>query len=161
MLLLISHSVVSNSLWTHGLQHSRLPCPVLHHLLEFTQMHIHWVHDTIQPSCRLSSSSPTALNLSQHQGLFQWVDSLHLYIWGPKYWSLSFSISPFSEYSWLISFRIDWFDLLAVQGTLKSPAFCKFWGLIPCQSHCLQFFFQLFKISLHYFLYFRLTKFST
>ena len=62
----------------------------------------------------LSPPSPPALNLSQHQGLFQCVSSLHQ---EPKYWS--FSISPFNEYSGLISFRTDWFDLLAVQGILK------------------------------------------
>ena len=87
---------------------------VLHCLLEFAQTHIHWV-DAIQPSHPLSPPFPLALTLSQHQGLFQWVGSSHQE-W-PKYWS--FSISPSSE-SGLISFRTDWFDLLAVQGTLKS-----------------------------------------
>ena len=62
-------------------------------------------------------SSPPALNLSQLQGLSQWVGSSHQV---PKYWNFSFIISPSNEYSELISFRIDWFDLLAVQGTLKS-----------------------------------------
>ena len=66
----------------------------------------------------LSSSSPPAFKLSKNQGLFQW-DS-HLHIRWLKYWSFSFSISPSSEYSVLISFRTDWFDLLAVQRTLKS-----------------------------------------
>ena len=61
--------------------------------------------------------SPPAFSLSQHQGLFQ---CNHLHIRWPKDWSFSFNISPSSEYSGLISFRIDWFDLLAVQGTLKS-----------------------------------------
>ena len=61
--------------------------------------------------------SPPALNLSQHQGLFY---KSALCLRWPKYWSFSFSISPSNEYSGLISFRIDWFDLLAVQGTLKS-----------------------------------------
>ena len=85
---------------------------VHHQLPEFTQTHVHWVGDAIQPSYPLSSPSPPALNLSQHQGLFQWVSSLH------QVGSFSFSISPFSEY--LISFRIGWLDLLAVQGTLNS-----------------------------------------
>ena len=89
--------------------------PVLHHLLELAQTHVHWIGDAIQPCCPLSSSL-SAFNLSQHQGLFQWVSSS--YQW-PKYWSLSFSISSSKEYSGLISFRIYWFDL-AVQGTLKS-----------------------------------------
>ena len=61
--------------------------------------------------------SPPAFSLSQHQGLFQWVSSS---IRWPKYWSFSFSISPSNEYSGLISFRMDWLDLLAIQGTLKS-----------------------------------------
>ena len=91
--------------------------PVLHYLPEFAQTHVHWVNDAIQPSHPLSSPSPSALNLSQHQGLFQWASSLHQVA---KYWSFSFSISPSNEYSGLISFRINWFDLLTVQGTLKS-----------------------------------------
>ena len=60
---------------------------------------------------------PFAFNLSQHQGLFQEVGSWHQW---SKYWSFSFSISPSNEYSQLISFRIDWFDVLEVQGTLES-----------------------------------------
>ena len=91
--------------------------PVLHHLLELAQTHVHWVSDAIQPSHPLSSPSPPALNLSQHQGLFS--ESV-LHIRWPKYWSLSFSISPSNECSGLISFRMDWLNLLAVQGTLKS-----------------------------------------
>ena len=77
--------------------------PVLHYLPEFAQTHIHWVGDAIQPSRPLSPHSPPALNLSQHQGLFQEVGSSHQ---RPKFWSFSFSISPFSEYSGLISFKI-------------------------------------------------------
>jgi len=91
--------------------------PVFHYLPVFAQTHVHWVGDAIQPSHPLPSHSPPALNLSQHQGLFQW---LALCIRWPKYWSFSFSISTSNEYSGLISFRIDCFDLLAVQGTLKS-----------------------------------------
>ena len=80
------------------------------------KLHIHWVNDAIQPPHLLSSPSPPAFNLSQHEGLFQWVvSSYHV----AKYWNFSFSISPSNEYSVLISFRIDWFDLLAVLGTLK------------------------------------------
>ena len=91
---------------------------VHHQLLEFAQTHhVHWVNDAIQPSHPLLSPSHPAFNLSQHQGLFQWVS---LCIRWPKYWSFSFSISPSNEYSGLISFRMDWFDLLAGQGTLKS-----------------------------------------
>ena len=110
------HSVVSDSLRPHGLQHTRPPCPSL--TPEFAQTHVHWVGDAIQPSHPLSCPSP-ASNPSQHQGLFQWVSSSH----GAgvaKYWSFSFSISPSNEHQGLISFGMDWLDLLAVQGTLKS-----------------------------------------
>ena len=92
---------------------------VLHHLLELAHMHVHWVSDVIQPSCPLSSPSPPAFNLSQHLSqVFSNESSLHI-MW-PKYWSFNFSISPFNEYSGLISFRINWFDLHAIQETLLS-----------------------------------------
>ena len=91
--------------------------PVHHQLSEVTQTHVYRVGDATQPSHRLLSPSPPAFNLSQHQGFFQWVSSSHQV---EKHWSFSFSISPPSEYSGLISFRMDWMDLLAVQGTLKS-----------------------------------------
>ena len=87
--------------------------PVHHQLPELAQTYVHQVSDAIQPSHPQLSPSPPAFNLSQHQGLFQWVSSSHQVA---KYWSFSFSISPSSEYSRLISFRIDWMDLLAVQG---------------------------------------------
>ena len=90
--------------------------PVHHQLPELAQTHVHGVSDAIQPSPPLSSPSP-AFRLSQHQGLFQ--ESVLLIKW-PKYWSFSFSISPSNELPGLISFRMDWLDLLAVQGTLKS-----------------------------------------
>ena len=97
----------------------RMPgLPVYHQLLEFTQTHFHLVGDAIQPSHPLSSPSTPAFSPSQHQGLFQWVSSSHQV--AKVYWSLSFSISLSNEYSGLISFRIDCFDVLAVQGTLKS-----------------------------------------
>ena len=91
--------------------------PVHHQLPEFTQTHAHRVGDVIQTSHPLSSPSPPAPSPSQHQGLFQW-STLHMR-W-PKYWCFSFSISPSSEQPGLISFRMDWLDLFAVQGTLKS-----------------------------------------
>ena len=91
--------------------------PVYHQLLEFTRIHVHWVSDAIQLSHPLSSPSPPVFNLSQHQ-VFSNKSVLHIR-W-PKYWRFSFSISPSNEYSRLISFRMDWLDLLAVQGTLKS-----------------------------------------
>ena len=91
--------------------------PVLCCLPGFAQIHVLWVGDAIQPSHPLSSPSPPVFNLSQHQGLFQALIQVLCIRW-PKYWS--FSISPSNEYSGLISFRIVWFDLLAVWGTLKS-----------------------------------------
>ena len=91
--------------------------PVHHQLQGFTQIHVHWVGDVIQPSYPLSLPSPPTFNLSQDQGLFKWVSSLHQVA---KYWSFRFNISPFNEYSGLISFRMDSLDLLAVQRTLKS-----------------------------------------
>ena len=90
--------------------------PVHHQLLEFTQTHVHQVGDAIQPSHPLSFPSPPAFSLSQHQGLSKSVPPIR---W-PKYWSFNLSLSPSNEYSGLISFRMDWVDLLAVQGTLKS-----------------------------------------
>ena len=90
---------------------------VHHQLPEPTQTHVHWVGDTTQPSHPLSSPSPLALSLSQHQGLFKWVSS---HIRWPKYWSFSFNISPSNEHPGVISFKMDWLDLLAVQGALKS-----------------------------------------
>ena len=89
--------------------------PVLHHLPELAQTHVHGVGDAIQPSHPLSCPSPPAFNLSQHQGLF---NESALHISCPNYGS--FSISPSKKYSGLISPRIDWFGLLAVRGTLKS-----------------------------------------
>jgi len=78
-----SHSVVSDSLRPHELQHARPP--VHHQLPEFTQTHIHWVGDDIQPSHPLSSPSPPAPNSSQHQSLFQWVNSSHQVAKGLKF----------------------------------------------------------------------------
>ena len=96
--------------------HSTPGLLVHHQLPEFTQTHVHWVGDDIQPSHPLSSPSPPAFNLSQHPGLFKWVSSLHQVA---KVLEFSFSISPFNEHPGLISFRMDLLDLLAVQGTLK------------------------------------------
>ena len=89
--------------------------PGHHQLPSLAQTHVHQVSDAIQPSHPLSSLSPPAVNLSQRRGLSN--ESV-LHIRWPKYWR--FSISPSSEYSGLISFRMDWLDLLAVQGALKS-----------------------------------------
>ena len=95
----------------------KLGFPVLHYHPEFAQTCVHWACDTIQPPHLLSLPSPPAFKLFQHQGPFKWVGSSHEVA---KVWSFSFSISPFNEYSGLISFRIDWIDLPAVQGTLES-----------------------------------------
>ena len=91
--------------------------PVYHQIPEVTQIHAHWVSDAIQTSHPLSSPSPPHFNLSQHQGLF---NESALCIRWPKYWSFNFNISPSNEHPGLISFRMDWLDLLAVQETLKS-----------------------------------------
>ena len=89
--------------------------PVHHQLQGFTQTHVHRVHDAIQPSHPLSAPSPPAPNPSQHQSLFQWVNSSH-----EVAESFSYSLIPSKEIPGLISFRMNWLDLLAVQGTLKS-----------------------------------------
>ena len=91
--------------------------PVHHQLPEFTQTHVHWVGDVIQSSHPLLSPSPPVFNLSQHQGLFKWVSSSHQVA---KDLEFQLSINPSNEYSGLISFRMDWLDPLAVQGTIKS-----------------------------------------
>ena len=101
--------------------------PVLHYLPDFAHAHVHWVGDAIQPSHPLSSPSPPAFYLFQH---------LSLCIRWPKYWS--FSISPSNEYSGLISFRIDWFAVLAIQGTLKS--LLQHHSLNPSIIQCSAFF---------------------
>ena len=106
-----NHSVMSVSLWPHGLQHARLP--VHHQLLEHTQTHIHRVGDAIQPSQTLSA---LLLLPSIFPGIKVFSNESVPRIRWPKYWSFSFSISPSNEYSGLISFRMDWLDLLPVQG---------------------------------------------
>ena len=113
---LFSLLVVSNSL--RSLDCSMPGFPIYHQFPELAHTHAPQVSDAIHPSYPLSSSSLPAFSLSQHQGLFQWVTAWHQY-W-PKYWNFSFNISPFNEYSGLISFRMDWLDLLTVQGTLNS-----------------------------------------
>jgi len=91
--------------------------PDLHHLLGLAQTHVHWVDDAIQPSHSLSSLSLPAFNLSQHQGLFLWVSSSHQVV---KVLELQLQHQFFQWIFGTDFFRIDWFDLLAVQGTLKS-----------------------------------------
>ena len=108
---------MSDSLWRHGLQHTRLPCPspapgACSNSCPLSQ----WCHPTISSSVTLFSSC--LLQSFPASRVFPNESVLHMR-W-PKYWSFSFSISPTSEYSGLISFRMDWLDLLAVQGTPKS-----------------------------------------
>ena len=106
----LSHVRLFATPWTAACQVS-LPIQ----LPELTQTHVHWVNDAIQPSHPLSSPSPPifpSIRVLSHESV--------LHIRWPKYWSFSFNVSPSNEYSGLISFRIDWLDLLAVQGTLKT-----------------------------------------
>ena len=113
-LLLFSHSVVSDSLRPQGLQHARLPCPLLSSRVCPNSCPLNrWCHPTISSSVAPFSSCP-------HSFPEVTPKESPLHIMWPKYWSLSLSSSPSNEYSGLISLRIDWFDFLAVQGTLKS-----------------------------------------
>ena len=101
---------MSNSLRPHGLQHARLPCPSPTPGTYSNSCPLHqWCHSNISSSV---VPSPPAFNLCQHQGLFQWISSLHE--------MAKVFISPSNEHQELISFRMDCLDLLAVQGTLKS-----------------------------------------
>ena len=120
----------------HGPQHAAFPVHL--HLLELAQTHVHWLSDAIQTFQPLSSPSPPTFSLSQHQGFFQWVGSLHQVAKVLEY--------PSNEYSGLISFRMDCFDLLAVQGTLKSPPTpqCK-----SINSSVLSFLYGLTLTSVH------------
>ena len=114
-LLLFSHSVMSGSLWPHGLQYSRFPCPspslgAYSNSFQLSR----WCHLTILSSVISFSSClqsfPASVSFQMSQLFVSWL----------KYWKFSLSVSPSNEYSGMISFRIDWFDLFAVQGTLKS-----------------------------------------
>ena len=118
MLLLFSHSVVPDSLQSHGLQHARLPCPALSPWVCSNWCSLsRWCHPIISFSVASFSCQHQGLNLCQHQGLFQWVSSLHQVA---KILVLQFQLQSFQWIFGLISFRIDWFDLFAVQGPLKS-----------------------------------------
>ena len=120
-----SRSVVSDCLWPHGLQHARLPyhpsptpraysnsCPLSR-----------WCHPTMSSSVVPFSSCLQSFPASGSFHMSQFFNQV------PKYWNFSFSISPSNEYSGLVSFRIAWLDLLAVQGTLKSPTTPQFKGI--------------------------------
>ena len=99
------------------MNHSTPGLPIHHQLPEFTQTHVHRVSDAIHPSHPLLSPSPPTL-IPPSIRVFSNESTLRMR-W-PKYWSFSFSISPFKEHPGLISFRMAWLDLLTVQGTLKS-----------------------------------------
>ena len=99
------------------MNHSMPGLPVHHLLPEFTQTRVHQVSDAIQPSHPLSSPSPPAAN---PPSIRVFSNESTLCMRWPKYWSFSFSIIPSKEHPGLISFRMDWLDPLAVQGTLKS-----------------------------------------
>ena len=119
LLLLFSCSVVSYSLWPHGLQQARLPCPSLSPgVFSNSRPLSQWCYPTIS----LILCHPFLFLPSVFPSIRVFSNELALHIRWPKYWhfSFSFSISPSEEYSGLISFRIEWLDLLAVQGTLKS-----------------------------------------
>ena len=108
------------------MNHSMPGLPVHHQLPEFTKTHAHRVSDAIQPSHPLSPPSPLAPNPSQHQSLS---NEATLRMRWPKYWSFSFSIILSKEIPGLISFRMDWLDLLAVQGTQESSPTPQFKGI--------------------------------
>ena len=113
--MLLSHSVVSNSLWRHGLQHARLPCSSpTPGAYSNSCPSSRWCHPTISSSVIPFSCLPIFPSIRVFSS-----ESVLLIRW-PKYWSFSFSISPSNEYSGLNSFRIEWLDLLVLQGTLKS-----------------------------------------
>ena len=128
IVLLFANAIIPNSVQLSSvtqscpplcnpMNHSTPGLPVHHQLPESTQTHIHWVGDVIQPSHPLSSPSPL---LSIFPSIRVFSNESALCMRWPKDWSFSFNISPSNEHPGLISFRVDWLDLLAVQGTLKS-----------------------------------------
>ena len=114
---------MSNSIWPHGLQHTKLPRPSLSPRVCSNSFPLsQWCHPTISSSAEPFSSCLQSFPTSGSFPVSQFFE-----LGGPKHWSFSFS--PSNEYSGLISFRIDWFDLLAVHGTLKSPPALQFEGI--------------------------------
>ena len=107
-----SHSVLSDSLWPHGLQHARPPCP--------SPTPRVYSSSSVMPCNHLILCRPLLLLSSTFPSIRAFSNESVLRIRWPKYWSFSFSISPSNEHPRLTSFRMDWLDLLAVQGTLKS-----------------------------------------
>ena len=122
-----SCSVMSDSLRPHGLQHTRLHClsPTRRVYSDF------WSIESVMPSNHLILCHPLLLSPSIFPSIRVFSSESVLHIRWTKYWSFSFRISPSNEYSGLISFRIDWFDLLAVHGTLKSHQGSRTLFIIP------------------------------
>ena len=117
--------------------------PVHHQLQGFTQIHVHWVGDVIQPSYPLSLPSPPTFNLSQHQSLS---NESALCIGWPKYWSFSFNISPSSEHPGLISFRLDWLHSLQSKGHARVSSTPQFKSI---NSAALSFLYSSTLTSMH------------
>ena len=111
-----SCSVVSDSLQPHELQHARPPCPITNSRSLFKLMSI----ESVMPSSHLILCCPLLLLPPIPPSIRVFSNESTLCLRWPKYWSFSFNISPSNEHSGLISFRMDWLDLLAIQGTLKS-----------------------------------------
>ena len=133
---------MSDSLRPHESQQPGLP--VYHQLPEFTQTHVHPVSDAMQPSHPLSSPSPPAPN---PPSIRVFSNESTLRVRWPKYWSFIFSIIPSKEIPGLISFRMDWLNLLAVQGTLKSLLQHHNSKSINSSAHC--FLYSPTLISIH------------
>ena len=117
IIIVLSHSVISDSLRPHGLQHSRLPCPSPSPGVCSNSCPLSWM---VMPSNHLILSHPLLLLPSLFLSIRVFSNESALRIRWPKYWSFSCSFSPSNDYSGLISFRMDWLDLFSVQGTLKS-----------------------------------------
>ena len=114
--MLFGHSILSNCLQVHRLQHTKLPCPSLSPRVCSNSC-------PLMPSNHLVLCRPLLLLSSVFPRIRVFSSESAVHIRWPKYWSFSFSISPSNEHSGLISFRIDWFDFLAVQGTSPAPQF--------------------------------------
>ena len=117
IIIVLSHSVISDSLRPHGLQHSRLPCPSPSPGVCSNSCPLSWM---VRPSNHLILSHPLLLLPSIFLSIRVFSNESALRIRWPKYWSFSCSFSPSNDYSGLISFRMDWLDLFSVQGTLQS-----------------------------------------
>ena len=136
-----SCSVMCNSLWPHCLQHARasFPSPTPWSLLKLMSI------ESVMPSNHLILCHPLLLP-SIFPSIKVFFNESALHIRWPKYWSFSFSISPSNEYSELISFRMDWLDLLAVQGTFRSSPTPQFKSINPLG---LSFLYSPIFTSLH------------